>query len=87
MLNHLAADSAEIQYIPKTHFPSYVPHFSLHNFLTIHIHYTYTHYIYTIHVYKDFPFRVSSSSYGVDQSDQNKLPNELKKMKTQRKLF
>ena len=36
---------------------------------------------------KNFPFRVSSSSYGVDQSDQNKLPNELKKMKTQRKLF
>ena len=73
MLNHLAADSAEIQYIPKTHFPSYVPHFSLHNFLTMHIH-IHVQYIYV----RNFPFRVFSSSNEVDQSDQNEIPNELK---------
>ena len=73
MLNHIAADSAEIQYIPKTHFPSYVPYFSLHTFLTIHIH-IHVQYIYV----KNFPFRVFSPSNGVDQSDQNEIPNELK---------
>ena len=82
MLNHIAADSAEIQYIPKTHFPLYVPHFSLHTFLTIHIH-LHVQYIYS----KNFSFRVFSSSNGVDQSDQNKIPNELKNIETIKKIY